>query len=212
MTKNNNIKLKRRDIWQNQQKAQEQKIVQQKQVQASQHLQKLVQQKHQVTVLVQKNARVRKLASNKNHLEMIFSHLGVAFLLFLIAWFDIINSEVNMKKTYNKLVRDKIPEIINSKPNAKCKTQILSDEEFAKQLNIKLQEEVKEYLESDSVEELADVEEVLRAILDAKNVSNEEFEQMINNNEFLEYACYSGNYYGTNNKFAQPSFLIASNP
>jgi guanylate kinase len=32
-------------------------------------------------------------------------------------------------------------------------------------------------------------------------VSNEEFEQMINNNEFLEYACYSGNYYGTNNKF-----------
>ncbi len=32
-------------------------------------------------------------------------------------------------------------------------------------------------------------------------ISKEEFEEMINNNQFLEYACYSGNYYGTNKKF-----------
>lgn len=32
-------------------------------------------------------------------------------------------------------------------------------------------------------------------------VSNEEFEQMIKDDQFLEYACYSGNYYGTNKKF-----------
>ena len=32
-------------------------------------------------------------------------------------------------------------------------------------------------------------------------ISKEEFEKMINDNQFLEYACYSGNYYGTNKKF-----------
>lgn len=32
-------------------------------------------------------------------------------------------------------------------------------------------------------------------------VSKEEFEQMINDNQFLEHACYSENYYGTNKKF-----------
>ena len=32
-------------------------------------------------------------------------------------------------------------------------------------------------------------------------MSKEEFETMIKNNQFLEYACYSGNYYGTNKKF-----------
>ena len=32
-------------------------------------------------------------------------------------------------------------------------------------------------------------------------ISKEEFEQMIKEEQFLEYACYSGNYYGTNKKF-----------
>lgn len=32
-------------------------------------------------------------------------------------------------------------------------------------------------------------------------ISKDEFESMINDNQFLEYACYSGNYYGTNKKF-----------
>ena len=81
-----------------------------------------------------------------------------------------------MEKFYNKLVRDKIPDIIDSKPNQKCKTKILTNEEYLFELNKKLQEEVKEYLESEEVEELADIEEVLRAILDAKNVSFEQFE------------------------------------
>ena len=32
-------------------------------------------------------------------------------------------------------------------------------------------------------------------------ISKEEFEQMIKDEQFLEHACYSGNYYGTNKKF-----------
>ena len=43
-----------------------------------------------------------------------------------------------------------------------------------------MQEELKEYSESGDVEELADLEEVLRAILDVKSVSYEEFENIRN--------------------------------
>ena len=80
-------------------------------------------------------------------------------------------------KVFNKLVRDKIPEIIN-RNNEECNTRILDDKEYLQELNTKLQEEVKEYLESGEVEELADIEEVLRAILDAKKTSYNEFENI----------------------------------
>lgn len=80
-------------------------------------------------------------------------------------------------KVYNKLVRDKIPEIIKNNGD-EPKTRILSDEEYLSELNKKLQEEMKEYLESGDIEELADLEEVLRAILDAKNVAHEDFEKI----------------------------------
>ncbi len=78
-------------------------------------------------------------------------------------------------KIFNKLVRDKIPEIIES-DNHIATTRILSDEEYLFELNKKIQEELAEYLESGEVEELADLEEVLRAILNAKNISYENFE------------------------------------
>ena len=83
-------------------------------------------------------------------------------------------------KVFNKLVRDKIPQIIESN-NEECECAILSDKEFLEKLNEKLQEEMKEYLESGDVEELADLEEVLRAILDTKKVSLQEFEQIRSN-------------------------------
>lgn len=81
-------------------------------------------------------------------------------------------------KVYNKLVRDKIPDIIKEKDNRDCVTEVLDDENYLKELNKKLQEELKEYLESGEVEELADIEEVLRAILKTKKVSYENFEKV----------------------------------
>ena len=81
-------------------------------------------------------------------------------------------------KVYNKLVRDKIPEIIAANDGSTCKTRILNDDEYLDSLNSKLQEELNEYLESGNIEELADLEEVLRAILEAKNVTYEEFEKI----------------------------------
>ena len=81
-------------------------------------------------------------------------------------------------KVYNKLVRDKIPEIIAGDNGKTCITRIMEDKEYLETLNTKMQEELKEYLESGDVEELADMEEVLRAILDVKKVSYEEFESI----------------------------------
>jgi len=80
-------------------------------------------------------------------------------------------------KNFNKLVRDKIPEIIE-KNNETCEIRILEDSEYLEELNKKIQEEMKEYLESGEIEELADLEEVLRAILNVKNCSYQEFEKL----------------------------------
>ena len=80
-------------------------------------------------------------------------------------------------KIYNKLVRDKIPDIIK-KDSRKPITKILNDEEYKKELDKKLQEEVKEYLEDDNIEELADIVEVIYGILASKDISLEEFESV----------------------------------
>lgn len=99
-------------------------------------------------------------------------------------------------KVFNKLVRDKIPDVI-IKNGEKPVTRLLSDEEYLDELNKKIKEEVFEYIESGSVDELADIEEVLRAILDAKSVSISDFENIrmvkaqkrgaFKNKIFLEY-------------------------
>jgi len=66
-------------------------------------------------------------------------------------------------KKYNKLVRDKIPEIIESQ-GKQCKVYVAVNEDYQQRLKDKLQEEVQEFLEDPCVEELADIEEVLLSI------------------------------------------------
>ena len=80
-------------------------------------------------------------------------------------------------KIYNKLVRDNIPEIM-FKNGATPVTRILDDEEYIIELNKKLLEEVKEYLESENIEELADIEEVILSILKVKGITQEELEEV----------------------------------
>ena len=80
-------------------------------------------------------------------------------------------------KVYNKLVRDRIPEIIEASGKS-CTCETLSDERYIALLNKKLQEEVTEYLESGTLEELADIGEVKHAILDYKGISLEEFQRV----------------------------------
>ncbi len=90
-----------------------------------------------------------------------------------------LGKDMNKTKEYNKLVRDKIPQVCESN-NQIAITRVLSDEEYLTELNKKIVEEVKEYVESGDIEELADLEEVLRAILDVKKCSYEEFEEIRN--------------------------------
>lgn len=82
-----------------------------------------------------------------------------------------------MRKTYNKLVRDKIPEIIESEGQT-CTTHILSDKEYIKALEIKLDEEVAEYHSDKTLEELADITEVIHALCMAHGYSIHDLESI----------------------------------
>ena len=75
-----------------------------------------------------------------------------------------------MVKQYNKLVRDKIPEIIE-KSGATCVTEVLSDEEYLKMIDAKLDEELAEYHKDQNLEELADLLEVIYAAVIARGYS-----------------------------------------
>ncbi|CEP90219.1 Uncharacterised protein [[Clostridium] sordellii] len=66
-------------------------------------------------------------------------------------------------KVYDKLVRDRIPEIIESSGN-KCEIEVVSDEVALEYLYKKLNEEVGELLEDKNLDEIADCLEVLFAI------------------------------------------------
>ena len=81
-----------------------------------------------------------------------------------------------MARIYNKLVRDRIPEIIES-DGRKCTTEILSDDRWLQMLDAKLDEELAEYQESKSLEELADLLEVMRTVVKARGWSWEQLEQ-----------------------------------
>jgi len=69
---------------------------------------------------------------------------------------------------YNKLVRDKIPEIIKQDKNTPI-THIADNKEYWEKLKEKLIEEVHEFLIENNKEEFADILEVLHAISDFKN-------------------------------------------
>lgn len=76
---------------------------------------------------------------------------------------------------YDKLVRDRIPEMIGSRGETAI-MRVADDTEYFEKLKEKLGEETREFLESESPEELADVLEVLHAIRDFKGVTAEEIE------------------------------------
>ena len=78
---------------------------------------------------------------------------------------------------YHKLVRDKIPEIIEQAGKT-CKCSTLSEQEYIAMLDQKLNEELAEYQESKSMEELADLLEVMIAVSAARGSSIEEVESI----------------------------------
>ena len=81
------------------------------------------------------------------------------------------------KIEYHKLVRDLIPEIIE-KDGKTCICSVLSQQDYITLLDQKLNEELAEYQESKSMEELADLLEVIRAVALARGSSMEEVERI----------------------------------
>ncbi len=82
---------------------------------------------------------------------------------------------------YNKLVRDRIPEVI-SKTGKQYVTRILNDDEYKLELKKKLGEEIQEYIEAaddtSAIEELADLLELIHAATELHGSSIEQLEQI----------------------------------
>ncbi len=78
-----------------------------------------------------------------------------------------------MRKIFNKLVRDKILEIIEAS-GKNCETEILSAEEYLKMVDAKLDEELAEYHKDQNIEELADLLEVIYAATKARGYTLEQ--------------------------------------
>lgn len=78
---------------------------------------------------------------------------------------------------YNKLVRDRIPEIIESSGKS-CTTEILSAEDYLRMIDAKLDEELAEYHKDQNIEELADLVEVIHAATIARGYTLEDLERV----------------------------------
>ena len=76
---------------------------------------------------------------------------------------------------HNKLVRDRIPEIIE-KSGRIAVTRVLCDTEYARCLEAKLDEEVAEFHRDQSIEELADILEVVLALCSLKGYTEKDLE------------------------------------
>lgn len=80
-------------------------------------------------------------------------------------------------KTYDKLVRDRIPEIIEGR-GGKAAFRTVEAAEYLTRLADKLREEAAEFAEKPSQEELADVLEVVRALMSAHGWTPEDVERV----------------------------------
>lgn len=93
----------------------------------------------------------------------------------------------------NKLVRDKIPQIIESSGKT-CRTRILNKEEYIQYLEAKLNEELSKYQQSKEAEELADLLEVMEALVRAKGWSWDQLTALQAQKEPPAAASMTGSY------------------
>jgi len=77
---------------------------------------------------------------------------------------------------YPKLVRDNIPDIIVNDNKTVIYRKAVDNKEYIEYLNKKLLEEVNEYLESNNIEELIDILEVVYSIANVNDISRVDLE------------------------------------
>ena len=80
-------------------------------------------------------------------------------------------------KTYDKAIRDGIPDIVRAE-GKRCVVAQVSDDEFLGYMEEKLFEELHEYIESKSPEELADLLEVIYRVAELKGMDIDELETL----------------------------------
>ena len=78
---------------------------------------------------------------------------------------------------YNKLVRDRIPEIIEAS-GKRCRIQVLDDDAYLRMVDAKLDEELAEYHKDQNLEELADLLEVIYAAAAARGYTVDQLEEV----------------------------------
>lgn len=88
------------------------------------------------------------------------------------------DDRIMVKKTYNKLVRDNIPDIIQKKGGKVVYTTLDDNRRFLRALDCKLAEELVEYRESGDIEELADLLEVIYAAAKLRGCSEKELNKV----------------------------------
>ena len=82
-----------------------------------------------------------------------------------------------MSRAYDKLVRDDIPELLR-RDGKRVETHTAAADEYVERLDAKLDEEIAEYREDGSLEELADVLEVAYALAAAEGATRSELEEL----------------------------------
>ena len=107
---------------------------------------------------------VRALPAYDAEINLMFAF---PLVVCVVCWWKQREMMVVAKIEHNKLVRDRIPEIIE-RTGSKCECEILSDEDYMICLDEKLAEELAEYQADKSLEELADLLEVLMAVAEAR--------------------------------------------
>ena len=101
------------------------------------------------------------------------------------------------ENTYTKLVRDKIPEFLDSK-GVVYEKRIAEQDEYKQELFFKLDEEIKEFLEAKNSEELADIIEVINSIKklpEFKNVEDARLKKLEERGGFEKRIIVKGNKY-----------------
>lgn len=117
------------------------------------------------------------LSDTAKMLQSKYPHMTVRLLDYSIWNYMAHRKKDDNPKNYHKLVRDRIPEIIESSGKS-CVWETLSDEDYIRLLDEKLNEELAEYQESKSLEELADLLEVMQAVVKARGWSLEKLERV----------------------------------
>lgn len=78
-------------------------------------------------------------------------------------------------KSNNKLVRDKVPDLITEQGNSPV-IHVATDKEYWEKLKEKLKEEVNEFHQTEDEEELADIIEVINSICDFKKINKKKLD------------------------------------